>query len=125
MFPELKDEIKYESDNYFPFRGVTFTKTSIVPRVQELVKKGNKKEMEKLGVLLSRQYGNGDIDTRSIITIVIINSLEKEDYEKLYEYFDEELQKYSKGARKYKGKTVKPEKIKKKKSFMADTLQKQ
>ena len=125
LFPALKDEIKYESDNYFPFRGVTFTKTSIVPRVQELVKKGNKKELEKLGVLLSRQYGNGDIDTRSIITIVIINSLEKEDYEKLYEYFDEELQKYSKGARKYKGKTVKPEKIKKKKSFMADTLQKQ
>lgn len=125
LFPELKDEIKYESDNYFPFRGVTFTKTSIVPRVKELVKKGNKKDLEKLGVLLSRQYGNGDIDTRSIITIVIINSLEKEDYEKLYEYFDEELQKYSKGARKYKGKTVKPEKIKKKKSFMADTLQKQ
>ena len=93
--------------------------------MQELVKKGNKKELEKLGVLLSRQYGNGDIDTRSIITIVIINSLEKEDYEKLYEYFDEKLQKYSKGARRYKGKTVKPEKVKKKKSFMADTLQKQ
>lgn len=125
LFPELKDEIKFESDNYFPFRGVTFTRKAIVPRVQELMKKGSKKEIEKLGALLSRQYGNGDADTRSIITIVIINSLDNDEYEKLYEYFDEELQKYSKGARKYKGKTVKPEKVKKKKSFIADTLQKQ
>lgn len=122
FFPELKDEIKYESDNYFPFRGVTFTKKSIVPRVKEYLKTGNKKQLEKLGVLLNRQYANGDLDTRSIITIVIINSFNDSEYEKMYEFFDEDLQKASKGARKYIGKTVKPEKIKKKKSFVADTL---
>ena len=124
LFPELKDEIKTEADAYFPFRGVTFTKKSIVPKIQTYIKGANKKELDKLGSLLSRQYGNGDFDTRSIITIVILNSLSHEDYNKLYEYFDEDLQKYSKGARKYMGKTVKPEKPKKKKSFMADTLNK-
>ena len=64
-------------------------------------------------------------DGSGLTDLLLINSLDNDEYEKLYEYFDEELQKYSKGARKYKGKTVKPEKVKKKKSFMADTLQKQ
>lgn len=122
FFPELKDEIKFEADNYYPFRGVTFTKKSLVPRIKEYIKTNNKKQLEKMGTLLSRQYGNGDIDTRSIITIVIINSFNDSEYEKMYEFFDEDLQKASKGARKYIGKKVKPEKIKKKKSFVADTL---
>ena len=43
-----------------------------------------------------------------------------------YEYFDEDMQKYSKGGRKYIGKAVKPEKVKKKKtSRFAETLQNQ
>ncbi|MBQ9673163.1 MAG: hypothetical protein IJV39_00865 [Ruminococcus sp.] len=123
FFPELKDEITEEVNNYYPFRGVTFTKKSILPKLSGYVKTANKKQLEKLGQLLSRQYSNGDIDTRSIITIVIINSFSEGDYNKLYDYFDEDLQKASKAARKYIGKTVKPEKIqKKKRSFVADTL---
>lgn len=124
FFPELKDEIKTEVETYFPFRGVTFTEAHIVPRFKEYVKTSKKKELEKMAQLLSRQYGNGDIDTRSIITIVIINSLTDSEYEKMYELFDEDLQTASKGARKYIGKKVKPEVPKKKKrSFAADTLQ--
>lgn len=125
FFPELKDEIMEENSSHYTFRGVTFTKTAIVPKVQKYMKSANKKQIEKLATLFSRQYGNGDLDTRSIITIVILNSLSDEDFDKLYEFFDEDLQKHSKGARKYKGKTVKPEKIKKKRSFMADTLKQQ
>ena len=123
FFPELKDEIKAEASAYYPIRGVSFTKKNIVPRIQSFMKTANKKEIEKMAGLLDRQYGNGDLDTRSIINIVILNSLSDEDYEKLYQHFGEDLQKYSKGARKYKGKTVKPEKPKKnKRSFVADTL---
>lgn len=126
LFPELKDEIKAETDAHYPLRGVTFTKEKLVPKIQSYMKTANKKEIEKLANLLDRQYGNGDLDTRSIINIVILNSLRDEDFEKLYVHFGEEMQKYSKGARKYKGKTVKPEKPKKKKrSFVADTLNKQ
>lgn len=124
FFPELKDEIKKESETYFPFRGVTFTKQSIVPRVKEYMKTAKKKDVEKMASLLNRQYNNGDADTRAIVNIVILNSLSDEDFNKLLEYFDEDMTKYAKGGRKYKGKTVKPEKIKKKKkSFVADTLQ--
>lgn len=126
FFPELKDEIKEEADNYYPFRGVTFTREHIVPRVKEYMKNPSKKQVEKLAQLLNRQYNNGDADTRSIVNIVIINSLTDEQYDKLYEHFDEDMQKYSKGGRKYIGKTVKPEKVKKKKtSRFAETLQNQ
>lgn len=124
-FPDLKDEIKYESDNYFPFRGVAFTRKSIVPRFKEYVGGSNKKQLEKICQLLNRQYSNGDLDTRSIITMIILNSLSESEYERLYGYLDEDLQKASKAGRKYIGKKVKPEKVKKKKSFTADTLAKQ
>ena len=121
-----KEEIKEEADNYYPFRGVTFTKEHIVPKVKEYMKNPSKKQVEKLAQLLNRQYNNGDADTRSIVNIVIINSLTDEQYDKLYEHFDEDMQKYSKGGRKYIGKTVKPEKVKKKKtSRFAETLQNQ
>lgn len=125
FFPELKDEIRNEEDCYYPFRGVTFTRASIVPKVNELVNRGSKKDMEKLGELLSAQYSNGDADTRSIITIVILNSLPENKYDDVNEYLSEDLQKAWKAALKFKGKKVKPEKPKKKKTTMAQRLQAQ
>ena len=79
--------------------------------------------MEKLATLLSTQYGNGDADTRSIITIVILNSLPEGSYEGLNEYLSDELKTAWKAALKFKGKTVKPEKPKKKKKTMVERLQ--
>ena len=125
FFPELRDEIKEETDYHYPMRGATFARTKIVPKLLLFMKTAGKKDIVKMAGLLDRQYGNGDIDTRSIINIILLNSLSDEEYSKLYEHFGEDFQKYSKGARKYKGKTVKPEKVKKKKSFVADTLNKQ
>lgn len=125
LFPELKDEIKNEEDCYYPFRGVTFTRASIVPKVENLVKMGNKKEIEKLVSLLSTQYSNGDADTRSIITIVILNSMPEDKYDILTENMSDELKKAWKAALKYKGKKVKPEKPKKKRTSMAERLQAQ
>ena len=123
IFPELKDEIKKEEDCYYPFRGVTFTKASIVPKLETYVKRANKKDIEKLGTLLSNQYSNGDADTRSIITIVILNSLPEESHEAINEFLSDELKTAWKAALKFKGKTVKPEKPKKKKKTMAERLQ--
>ncbi len=122
VFPELKDEIKEEDEYYYPFRGVTFTREKIVPKVNSYVKTASKPELEKFCQLLSTQYGNGDADTRSIITIVILNSLPEECFEKVEEYLNEDLQKAWKAARKFIGKTVKPEKPKKKKKSMAQRL---
>ncbi len=122
LFPELKDEIKAEEEGYNPFRGVTFARASIVPRVNELVKTGSDAELKKLGSILSTQYMNGDVDTRSIITIVILNSIPEECDDKISAFLSEDLQKAFKHSKKYRGKTVPPEKEKKQKQTMAQRL---
>lgn len=122
FFPELKDEIKNEEDCYFPFRGATFAKEQIAPKVANYIKSATKAEIEKMVNVFNLQYNNGDVDTRSIITIVILNSLSKESFNAMNEFFDEDLKKAANAARKYKDKTVKPEKPKKKNMSKASTL---
>lgn len=122
-FPELKAEIKYEQDNYESFRGVHFIRTYVVPRVNELLTRGAKGEMNKLAQMISTQYANGDMDTRSIITIVLLNSIDEQHIEKFEPLLSEELQKAWKFAKKMKGKKVRPEKPKKSlAAYSADRL---
>ena len=123
LFPEMQEEIREEQDCYYPFRGVTFAKESIVPRVNKLVHSGSAGELKKLGGILSTQYTNGDADTRAIITIVIINSIPESDLGKLDEYLNDNLKKASGYAKKFRGKVVKPEKEKKKKVPLAQRLE--
>lgn len=123
VFPDMKDEIRDEQDCYYPFRGVTFTRASIVPRVNRLVHEGKAAELKKLGGILSAQYTNGDADTRSIITIVILNSIPEEDEAKIEECLGDNLKKAFTYAKKFRGKTVKPEKEKKQKKTIAQRLQ--
>lgn len=123
LFPELQEEIREEEDGYDPFRGVTFSKTSIVPKVNTLLSQGNKKQVEKLAAVLNAQYTAGDLDTRSIITIVVLNGINtKENADKLAPALSEDLTKAWNYAKKYKGKVVKPEKVKAKKPSMAERL---
>lgn len=118
IFPELKDEIFLEEDSYSPFRSATFARASVVPKVNSLLKSRNKQQITKLGTLLSAQYKNGDMDCRSVITIVILNGIDDEASQKLMdEALDEVLSKAWKFARKFKGKNVKPEKPKKDSKF--------
>lgn len=122
IFPELRDEINNEEDCYYPFRGATFAKEHIAPRLSDYLKRANNREIEKLGKLFDTQYGNGDVDTRSIITMVLLNSLEDAEFDKLCEAFEPELQKAAKAGRKFRGKEVKPEKPKKPTKSIASTL---
>ena len=62
---------------------------------------------------------------QAVITTVLLNSLSDSDYEKLREYFNDELTIAAKFARKYKGKTVKPEVVKVKKPSRFSTLRDQ
>ena len=125
VFPELREEIQMEEDCYYPFRGATFAKEHIAPKLPDYIRKANAKELEKLGGIFSLQYGNGDADTRAVITNVIINSLDDSDYKTLSEYFGDELKIAAKFERKYKGKQVKPEKVKVKKPSRVSTLREQ
>ena len=122
FFPELRDEIQNEEDCYYPFRGATFAKEHIAPKVADFLKRAKGKELQKFAALFNTQYANGDADTRSIITIVILNSLDDTAFSTLCEELDEETQKAAKAGRKYKGKQVKPEKPKKKSVSRASNL---
>ena len=122
FFPELKDEIQNEEDCYYPFRGATFAKEHIAPKVAPFLRRAKGKELRKFAGLFNTQYANGDVDTRSIITIVILNALEDQDFETLCEELDEDTQKAAKAARKYRGREVKPEKPKKKSVSKASNL---
>lgn len=113
FFPELKADIKAEQEDYESFRGVHFIRTYVVPRINDLLARGTKGEISKLAQMISTQYANGDMDTRSIITIVILNSIDEQHIEKFEPMLSDELQKSWKYAKKMKGKKVKPEKPKK------------
>ena len=123
LFPDIKDEIRNEQDCYYPFRGVTFARASIVPRVNKLVHEGKAGELKKLGNILNAQYVNGDADTRSIITIVILNGIPEADEAKIEEYLIDNLKKAFQYAKKWRNKTAKPEKEKKKKKTIAQRLE--
>lgn len=124
IFPELKEEIQAEKECYAEFRSAIFAKEHIAIKVNELVRdRKEKARISKFGKLLSDLYQNGNLDARSIITMVILNSIEDEaGVNNLKPNLSDELQKAWEAALKYKGKTVKPEKPKKKNSFMSKVL---
>lgn len=121
-FPELREEIKEEEDNYYPFRGVTFTQEKIMPKLTKYLDSANKKEINKITQLLSTQYQNGDMDTRSIITMVILNKIDEKHHEALKENMSDELKSAWEFAYKFKDKEVKPAKRKDKKNYQAERL---
>lgn len=118
VFPDLKDEISNEENSYSSFREATFAQEFIVPKVNELLSSSNKQLIKKLGAILSAQYKNGDMDCRSIITIVILNGIDSEDREqKISSELDEVLLKAWRHAKHFRGKNVKPEKPRKQSKF--------
>lgn len=122
VFPELKDNIQCEKANHESFRFVTFVKENVVPKVQTLLSMPHEKsQIKKLGKTLSDNYNNGDLDVRSLITIVILNSVEKNE-SALVPYLSEDLQKAWDAAKRVKGKDIKPEK-QQKKSFMSRLME--
>lgn len=125
IFPELKEEIWAEEDGYDPFRGVTFTEQHILPKIQQLMLTNDTQKIQKLAVILNAQYAAGDLSTRSIITVVILNSINPKDEEKIEEYLSEDLAKAWKFAKTYRTKKVKPEKVKPIRASMAERLQEQ
>lgn len=124
VFPELKDEINAEKEAYGDVRAVTFARSRLLPKLEALC--ADPSESERLGrccTLLSDLYVSGDMDVRSLITIVILNGISSgEALERMKPLFGEELQKGFAAARKIRGKKIKPEKKKKRKVITADTL---
>ena len=129
VFPELRDEIREEQDSYEDFRAVTFRKEHILPKVKALMSSGDSDEIDKLAEILSAQYSYGDIDTRPLITIVILNSIVDENQkEAIKREMSDDLKKAWAAAEKYRGKKVKPAKQKKQslmQKLMAESIENQ
>ena len=125
LFPNLKELIQFEKKDVESFRYVSFVKTNVVSQVQGLLSTSNEKsEVKKLGKILSDNYDNGDLDVRGLITIVILNSIEAENQKMLLKkYLSDDLKNAWEAAEKLKGKKIKPEKVKKRKSFTARLLE--
>ena len=123
IFPELKDELHEEKLVYGQVRFATFIKAHVVPRCEDLAQKyPNSDPMKKLCSLLDDMYANGDLDTRSLAAITLLNSLSDSAFQAVRERLGEELQKSTKYSRRLKGKKIKPEKKKKKKKVVAKPL---
>ena len=98
-------------------------KSHVVPRCEDLAAKyPDSDPMNKLCSVLDDMYKNGDLDTRAIVTISLLNSLSDAGFQVFAERVGVELKKDLKYTRKLKGKNTKPEKKKKKKKVVAKTL---
>ena len=102
IFPELKNDIKFERENYATFRGVTFAREKILPLLIDVMKTGKPEDKFKK-VCSSFGIYNPDFDKGVI--------------ERVSEKLSEDLLNAWNAAKKYKNKKVKPERIKKKSFF--------
>ncbi len=113
VFPELKEEINEELVAYASFRAVTFAREKVLPKVQAQAKKKGADATKKLATILEEMYKNGDLDVRSIITIVLLNGIESdEERENLLEHMSDSFRKYYRRALPYRHKKVRPEREK-------------
>lgn len=78
MFPELRRELTVERECYDSFRAVNFIRNNVVVKIKSLLEKNDKSKSKKFFKQISDLYNTGNMDVRSIITIVILNSLDEE-----------------------------------------------
>ena len=123
VFPELKEALNEERKIYSGVRAVVFARSKLLPKLEALCSEGaDHNAINRCCSLLNEMYVSGDMDVRSVITIVLLNGLSERAIGNIKPLFSTELAKGYKAGLKMNGKKVKPEKKKKRKKIMADTL---
>ncbi len=123
ILPSLKEDMIEERSRYGTLRPIAFLETYAMPKIAQLLSSGDGAAVQKLAELMNELYENGDMDVRSIITMVVLNGLEPDTVnEKLVPFFTEDMQKGYKAGFRMKGKKVKPEKVKKQSKVVAKAL---
>jgi hypothetical protein len=103
VFPNIKEKIIFEKENSENFRAIKFLNDEILPEVRKLFSDKNDNKTEKLFKLLENMYKNGNLDVRCIITMGILNSIEKEEnIDITNKYLSDNLKKAWKSSLKYK-----------------------
>lgn len=123
VFPELNYAIQAHRTQYGAIIPHALCRKFLVPMVQELLADpAETKRQERLMDILNRNYANGDLDTKSLITLGILNSVtDPAQVTRAEALASDELRGAWLRARKYKGKKVKPEKVKKRTQLSAET----
>ena len=124
LFPTLREDMIQERSLYGVIRPIAFIETYALPQIKTFLQSGDTAAQQKFTQLLNDLYENGDMDVRSIITMVLLNQLDEAVVsEKLAPCFSEDMQKGYRAGKKMRGKKVKPEKVKKKsKKVVAESL---
>ncbi|MCH4239004.1 MAG: hypothetical protein LKF71_01870 [Oscillospiraceae bacterium] len=123
VFPEVREEIAVERITYGDIRTASFAREKILPKLHALLQGAeNPAADKKVAEIFSELYENGDVNVRSVITFVLINSLSDAEMAVLEPYFSQGMKVGSRSARGLRGKKLKPEKPKKIKHIIADNL---
>lgn len=93
VYPQLKDEYKDHVAQYGTLLYVDFFKTHLVPLVEELLDKDNKKNFKKFFPVLDELYVNGDRTVQNVIAGVVLCGAVK-DNKKRYDITFEALAEY-------------------------------
>lgn len=123
VFDDLKQQMNQERIVYGQVRSVAFAREQVLPRLEAACSTSPLSEQAKKAcTVLCDNYKNGDRDTRSIITAILLTGLSDVAYAAAAETFEGDLKEVAPSARRLRGKKIKPEKVKKTKGFIADTL---
>lgn len=123
IFPDLKYEMNKEKIAYGEIRPFTFAKEVVSPMVCSLVRDYPQSDTcKKMCEILSDMYTVGDLDTRAIISYVIIDSIPDDSFKKISDHFKDDINKIIPHTRRLIGKNIKPEKPKKQNKIIAESL---
>jgi hypothetical protein len=127
LFPEIKPEIQKERESYEQFRFVNFTKKNINPKLESfLCETPEKNKLKKLSEIFNGLYKSGDLDTRAVITSVILNSIDDDKKESaIKEHLSDDLKKAWDATRSIRGKKISPEKSSRRYNYMLNSLRSQ
>ena len=123
IFPDLREDMKYEKEYYDSFRHITFIKEKVMPCINDSLDNSKEDTIKKFCNIINDMYVQGDFDVQSIITVVILNSIyENKNKELIEKNLNEELNKAWKMSLKFKNSNIRPEKKKKSSSILSKTL---
>lgn len=115
VFPDLRYAIQAHREKYGALIPHAMCKEFVVPMINDLLKDAAEAQrQQRLFEVLANNYKNGDLDTKSLITLGILNHIEGEaNIKRAEELASAELMTAWKCVRKYKNRKLKPEKVKK------------
>jgi len=113
VFPDLKYAIQAHRDKFGSVVPHAMVKEFVNPMVAKMLSEGNSQQLARFQEVISTNYKNGDLDTKSLITLGILNAITDPAQEKLVEDgLEEDARRAWQHARKYRHKKVRPEKVK-------------